>query len=71
MNIKGVGRRLDRGEVTRFISAAARPASRTMATMSDPRQILPSEVPVARWTAAVVTSRASARVSSLDRQLCR
>ena len=49
----------------RFISAAARPANRTMATMSDPRQILPREVPVARWTAAVVTSRASDLVSSL------
>jgi hypothetical protein len=55
----------DRGEVIRFISAAARPASRTMATMSDPRQILPREVPVARWTAAVVTSNASDLISSL------
>jgi hypothetical protein len=36
-----------------------------MATMSDPRQILPREVPVARWTAAVVTSNASDLVSSL------
>jgi hypothetical protein len=36
-----------------------------MATMSDPRQILPREVPVARWTAAVVTSSASDLVSSL------
>ena len=33
--------------------------------MSDPRQILPREVPVARWTAAVVTSNASDLVSSL------
>jgi hypothetical protein len=33
--------------------------------MSDPRQILPREVPVARWTAAVVTSSASDLVSSL------
>jgi hypothetical protein len=56
---------LDRGEVIRFISAAARPARRTTATMSDPRQILPREVPVARWTAAVVTSNASDLVSSL------
>jgi len=33
--------------------------------MSDPRQMLPREVPVARWTAAVVTSSASDLVSSL------
>jgi hypothetical protein len=65
MNIRGPGRIFDRGEVIRFISAAARPANRTMATMSDPRQILPREVPVARWTAAVVTSSASDLVSSL------
>jgi hypothetical protein len=51
--------------VIRFISAAVRPANRTMATISDPRQMLPSEVPVARWTAAVVTSNASDLVSSL------
>jgi hypothetical protein len=65
MNISGPGRILDRGEVMRFASAAARPAKRTIATMRDPRQILPSDVPVARWIAAVVTSSASERVSSL------
>lgn len=65
MNIKGPGRMFDRGEIMRFISAAARPARRTIATISDPRQMLPSEVPVARWTAAVVTSSASDLVSSL------
>lgn len=63
-NMSGVGSILDRGDVTRLSSAADRPAIRTMATMRDPRQILPSEVPVARCKAAVVTSRVSWRRSS-------
>ena len=65
IKVSGPGRMLERGEVIRFASAAARPARRTMATISEPRQILPKEVPVARWTAAVVTSKASDLVSSL------
>lgn len=71
-NMSGPGRTLDLGEVTRLSSAADRPAIRTTATMSDPRQILPSDVPVARCRAAVVTSSESWRRSSslYHRQHC-
>jgi hypothetical protein len=59
MNASGVGRIFDFGDVTRFISVAERPIIRTIATIPAPRQMLPREVPVARWTAAVVMSRGS------------
>jgi len=50
------GNALLRDDVTRLSSAAERPTTRTVATMPAPRHMLPSEGPVARWTAAVVTS---------------
>jgi hypothetical protein len=56
---KAFGRTLERGEVIRFISAAVRPTKRIVATISEPRQTLPSEGPVARCTAAVVISKGS------------
>lgn len=47
-NERAEGRTLERGEVTRLSSAAIRPTSLTEATMREPRQTLPKDVPVAR-----------------------
>lgn len=52
------------GEVYCLRVEAARPTVRTMAMIPAPRQIEPSEEPVARCTAAVVTSTGSCRLCS-------